>query len=68
MIELEEWEHHVKKSGGAGEPMVAYCGEVFYMGFHLTDIEHAKACIEQDTYVQPCPECMKVIENLNKEV
>ena len=42
MIELEEWEHHVKKSGGDGEPMVAYCGEVFYMGFHLTDIEHAK--------------------------
>lgn len=36
----------------------SYCGYTFKIfDFWLTDFEHAKACIDQGDYTQPCKKC-----------
>jgi hypothetical protein len=61
IVILEDWEKHVKKSDGEHGNIISYCGEILFPCFHLVNKEHAKACVETDNRIQPCPECWKVI-------
>lgn len=33
------------------------------MAFHLTGADHARACVDTNSYVQPCPACWLVIND-----
>ncbi len=35
-----------------------WCGERIN-GFCLVDVDHALNCLSNQTYVQPCPECLE---------
>lgn len=57
--------HHVIRSPlEYGEGKKSYCGRTVWKTDMPIELEHAKACIEQDTYLQPCKKCMKAA---NKE-
>jgi hypothetical protein len=38
------------------------CGTWIGQEFALVDEAHALACVAQETRVQPCPACLKIIE------
>ncbi|MGL4614311.1 MAG: hypothetical protein ACRCVV_10535 [Shewanella sp.] len=40
-------------------PKTTLCGKEVWRHDMPIDIEHAKACVEQGTYLQPCKKCMK---------
>lgn len=54
--------HHVVLDPDVNKyPKKTLCGkEVWYHDMPI-GIEHAKACVEQGTYLQPCKNCMKKI-------
>ena len=62
MSTLEEWEMHVVKD--MSDPSGAsWCGvKLGSVDFGMHGADHAKACVEQGTRVQPCPACWKRIE------
>jgi hypothetical protein len=52
--------HHVIRSElEPGEGKKAYCGRTVYRHDMPIQLDHAKACIDQGTYLQPCKNCMK---------
>ena len=66
-MKLKDWESHVLldpilDSKGSPRNGPTYCGHVAYNEFVLLGVEHALACVEQDTYAQPCPACLKAIK------
>lgn len=59
--DLEMWEHHVVVEDNA-VPKVAWCGaHIHPFEFRFIDVEHAKGCVEGNTWVQPCPACWEAI-------
>lgn len=40
-------------------PKTSLCGRVLWNYDMPISIEHARACVEQGTYLQPCKKCMK---------
>lgn len=41
-------------------PRKAYCGRTLLLGaFHIQNLTHAEACIEQGCLVQPCKLCLR---------
>ena len=59
--------HHVVNSLPVrGESAQAYCGR-FVNHFDMPiEIDHARACIEQGKYLQPCKNCMRIKNKLDK--
>ncbi len=54
--------HHVyrrKLEYGEGK---AWCGRTVWTYDAAIEIDHAKRCIEQETYLQPCKKCMSAYE------
>ena len=52
--------HHVIRSElEPGEGKKAYCGRTVYRMDMPIMLDHARLCVEQDSYVQPCKNCMK---------
>ena len=52
--------HVVANNHNPGEKSL--CGRVVYnMDMPIT-IEHAKACLENGTYLHPCKKCMKKVQ------
>jgi hypothetical protein len=40
----------------------AWCGANIFMTFALVDEDHARACIQRGTRLQPCDGCMRELE------
>jgi len=57
--------HHVVRDNHKNGDK-AYCGRVVWGCDSPIDLIHAKACIEQETYLQPCKKCIKAA-NKNQE-
>ena len=57
--------HHVTRRELEYGESKAWCGRTV-RGFDMPiDIDHAKACIEQGTYLQPCKKCMAAYNKTN---
>lgn len=64
-VNLEDWQAHVTKD--KSDPLrVSWCGVATSGTFALTDAEHAKGCVEQETWVQPCPACWAAIQEADE--
>ena len=62
---LEEgFRHVVTEQHSYGEK--ALCGAVVWRHDMPIQLDHAKRCIEQGTYLQPCEECIQAAEELKK--
>lgn len=53
--------HHVIKGTRYNGLATSYCGRNLNSFDFILTPEHAKACIEKETYVQPCKRCMKAL-------
>ncbi len=42
----------------------SYCGRVLWDYDMPITLKHAKACVEQGTYLQPCKKCLKKAEQV----
>jgi len=52
--------HHVVNDGfKPGDKSL--CGRIMWQMNMPIKLDHAKACIEQGTYLQPCKQCMKKV-------
>ena len=50
--------HHVIKFEPENDQYETWCGEFAWSYDQPISIHHARACIEKETYVQPCKKCM----------
>ena len=60
--------HHVTKDPAGLGSNRAYCGKIVWVYDMPIGLEHAKACIERETYLQPCKRCMKAALKLERSV
>lgn len=63
METLEEWQAHVIS---ASDHRKSYCG-LYVAGWVFQDADHARRSVEQNTRVQPCPECWDAIQKDEKK-
>jgi len=61
--------HHVIRNEISADDVGkwSYCGKLMYSFDMPIQLDHAKACIEQGTYLQPCKKCMKQAEREDKQ-
>lgn len=50
--------HHVIKHKGQLGSFVSYCGRTVWYYDMPIELDHAKSCIQQETYLQPCKKCI----------
>jgi len=51
--------HHVIRHKIAYGKLKSYCGLTVYRFDMPIELDHARACVMNGTYVQPCKNCMK---------
>ena len=50
--------HHVVRGAVQFGPNTSYCGRNVWNMDAPIELDHAKSCIEKETYLQPCKRCM----------
>ena len=56
MTRLADWQKHVQTSERSTRLI---CGATWEpMEFYLSDANHARDCIDEETRIQPCPACL----------
>jgi len=59
--------HHVTKESFSDGRVKSYCGMILWNYDMPIDLDHAKLCVEQETYIQPCKRCMKLATEGKKD-